>query len=157
MANVLTAKELRQYGAGMGLVGDFMHFQALSSQAGHESRLGEITAQMTLRDAEQRLAAGAREAQGISHQGKVLESDAITAMVAGGGVTDPEMLAKLRQRVDYNALSAIFDANRESGSMRMRAIAEKYGSRYNAAVNRANVSSGVFRSVGNFLSAWPGK
>lgn len=84
-------------------------------QAGRQSRL-------LLDNAKKRIAAGSKESGQIQYQGRVVESDAIAAMVAQGGTTDPVMLAKIKQTTDYNSLQALFSASADARSMRRQAF-----------------------------------
>lgn len=79
-------------------------------------------------EAEQiRRAAIAREATGTVQAGDqrkigaMVESNAIAAMAAGGGVVDSEIVADLKSTTDYNVLSELFASKTESASMNLQA------------------------------------
>jgi len=79
-------------------------------------------------EAEQmRRAAIAREATGTVQAGdqrkigEVVQSNAIAAMAAGGGVVDSDIVADLKSTTDYNVLSELFASKTESASMNLQA------------------------------------
>ena len=79
-------------------------------------------------EAEQmRRAAIAREATGTVQAGdqrkigEMVESNAIAAMAAGGGVVDSDIVADLKSTTDYNVLSELFASKTESASMNLQA------------------------------------
>ena len=79
-------------------------------------------------EAEQlRRAAIAREATGTVQAGdqrqvgNMVESNAIAAMAAGGGVVDSDIIADLKSTTDYNVLSELFASKTESASMNLQA------------------------------------
>ena len=70
-------------------------------------------------------AKGQREAIEQRRKGEIFLSDAIAAAAAGGGVTTDaaaiEDIAKVNQAIDYNALSALYDAELEAQTLRQQA------------------------------------
>lgn len=117
-----------------------------------------------------------RAATGIENQGvraamieqyktRVVTSDAIAAMAAGGGGVDPLMLAKIKQRGDYNSMSAIFDARTEAIDLRYQADMTRIGAeyekgaskRYGKSLRREATTGAVFNSMDLFAKAYSPK
>jgi hypothetical protein len=87
-------------------------------------------------EAEQlRRAAIAREATGTVQAGDqreigaMVESNAIAAMAAGGGVVDSDIVADLKSTTDYNVLSELFASKTESASMNLQAKMKEFEGR----------------------------
>ncbi len=72
-------------------------------------------------------AEGTRDQQELLRQGKVIQSDATARMAASGGGVDPEELAKLKTRTDYNALAALFEKKSEQQLYERQAGAKRIG------------------------------
>lgn len=125
-----------QFGAEtLGAYGDYtgtmVRARARVADAAWNRFDSERQARQMRENATQVRAAGARESTEIQYQGRVVESDAIAAMAAQGGVMDPVMLAKIKQRVDYNSLMTIFDANRTASGIESQARATEGAGRLN--------------------------
>jgi hypothetical protein len=114
-----------------------------------------------------------RTATGIENQGvraamieqqktAIVTSDAIAAMAAGGGGVDPLMLARIKQRGDYNSMSAIFDARTEAIDLRYQADMTRIGAeyskgaskRYGDSLRREATTGAIFNSMDLFASAY---
>lgn len=87
-------------------------------------------------EAEQlRRAAIAREAQGTNQAyeqrklGERVQSNAIAAMAASGGVVDSEIIADLKSTTDYNVLSELFASKTESQSIKTQAALKEFEGR----------------------------
>ncbi len=76
---------------------------------------------------------GVRASQVEQYKGRAMMSDATAAMAAGGGGVDPEMLAKIKQRADYNSLTALFDARSQAIDMRFKAGMTRIGAEWDAS------------------------
>jgi hypothetical protein len=108
-----------------------------------------IEADQMMRQAIQMENVGVRQSQIEQYKTRATMSDATAAMAASGGVLDPEMLAKIKQRGDYNALSALFDARTRAIDMRYKAGMHRIGASWEA---------GEMRREGDALrrEAWTG-
>lgn len=77
-------------------------------------------------------AAISREASGTTQAydqrkfGERVESDAIAAMAAGGGVVDSDIVADIKSTTDYNVLSELFASKTESASTRLQAKMKRF-------------------------------
>jgi hypothetical protein len=75
-------------------------------------------------------AMGSQEAYDEARHGRMLESDAIAAMAAGGGTsTDAggrEIIGKIGRDTSFNVLSRLFSADREATGIRNRASARRW-------------------------------
>ena len=108
---------------------------------------------------------GVRAAQVEQYKTRVVSSDATAAMAAGGGGVDPEMLAKIKMRGDYNSMSAIFDARtraidlrQQAGMTRINARVEAGSAgRYGSSLNRQARTGAVFNSMDMFAKAYTPK
>jgi hypothetical protein len=71
-----------------------------------------------------------RKAYDIRRQGKIMESDAVAAMVAGGGSASDagaiEHLSKVHQANEYDALSAVFEGDKRAADHRKAARSAFY-------------------------------
>jgi len=94
---------------------------ALSMKAQDEET--EASAALNRRRAKAAMATGQRKAIEERRRGKAIQSDAVAAMAAGGGVSDDagaiETLAKIEQVTDYNALSALYEGDSEAEGLRL--------------------------------------
>lgn len=134
-----------------------------------ESKLNQTLAGIEARAME-------RQAIGIENQGvraamieqqktKMVSSDAIAMMAAGGGGIDPEMLAKIKQRGDYNSMTAIFDARTRAIDLRYQAEMTRIGSRmdagsasrYGDSLRREATTGAIFNSMDLFATAYKPK
>jgi hypothetical protein len=110
-------------------------------------------------------AQGTRAAMIEQHKTRMVTSDAIAAMAAGGGGIDPLMLAKIKQRGDYNSMSAIFDARTEAIDLRYQADMTRIGAdytkgaqkRYGQSLRREATTGAVFNSMDLFAKAYKPK
>lgn len=105
-----TSTQIKTISAGLGLLQGYDRSKTVERQGKMNRDLANIRADQLLEDAKKRFAAGVREGAEYSRRGRVTESDAIAAMAAGGGGVDPEMLARLKQKANYNTMSAIYDS-----------------------------------------------
>lgn len=105
---------------------------------------------------------GVRAAMIEQHKTRMVTSDAIAAMAAGGGGVDPEMLVRIKQRGDYNSMSAIFDARTKAIDLRMQADMTRIGAtydrgaskRYGDSLRREATTGAVFNSMDLFAKAY---
>lgn len=72
-----------------------------------------------------RTASGTIQAADQRRIGQTVESNAIAAMAAGGGVVDSDIIANLKSTTDYNVLSELFASKTESDSLRLQARMRK--------------------------------
>ena len=108
---------------------------------------------------------GVRAAMIEQHKTRMVTSDAVAAMAAGGGGVDPEMLARIKQRGDYNSMSAIFDARTKAIDLRYQAdltrIGAAYGAgakkRYGESLKREARTGAIFNSMDMFAQAYKPK
>jgi hypothetical protein len=108
---------------------------------------------------------GVRAAMLEQQKTAMVSSDAVAAMAAGGGGVDPEMLAKIKQRGDYNSMTAIFDARTAAIDLRYQAEMTRIGSRvsagsaqrYGDSLEREARVGAVFNSMDLFASAYTPK
>ena len=95
------------------------------------------------------MARGTREASEARREGRIIESNARAAMAAGGGDTTSagsiNQLSKIGRDAEYNALSAIFNAETTAGANRAQAQA------YKMQGDRA-LSSGIMGGLTTALS-----
>lgn len=101
--------------------GQYQSSKIYDAQGDIAETMANIEARSMERKAARTEAAGTRAAMAEQYKGRVAMSDATAAMVAQGGVVNPEQLAKLKQRADYNALSAVYDAKSAAADLRMAA------------------------------------
>ena len=101
------------FGSAMNVMSARSQYKHTKSIGDTNQKLAKIKADEIRRNAKGRLATAADTAQEIQRQARVAESDAISAMAAGGTVTDPEMLARLKLRSDQNSAAAILQGSRE--------------------------------------------
>lgn len=108
---------------------------------------------------------GVRAAMVEQHKTRMVTSDAIAAMAAGGGGVDPLMLAKIKQRGDYNSMSAIFDARTKAIDLRYQADMTRIGAtydkgaskRYGQSLKREATTGAIFNSMDMFAKAYSPK
>ncbi len=108
---------------------------------------------------------GVRAAMIEQHKTRMVTSDAIAAMAAGGGGVDPEMLVRIKQRGDYNSMSAIFDARTKAIDLRMQADMTRIGAtydkgaskRYGDSLKREATTGAIFNSMDMFAKAYTPK
>lgn len=106
---------------------------------------------------------GVRAAQIEQYKTRVVSSDATAQMAASGAQLDPLMLARIKQRGDYNSMSAIFDARSRAIDLRHQAqnvrIGAKYdrgaSKRYASSVRREAVTGAIFNSMDVWASERP--
>jgi len=132
-------------------------FSAGSALAGGSAadKTAKFKAQQIERNAKARRASGTRETQEGLRKGRVLQSDAIAQMAAGGGAFDAgsiEQLAELKQTTDYNALTALFEAEEQAKGLDLAAkgvriegkMAKKKGQRKALSTILTGADQGVF-------------
>ena len=73
------------------------------------------------RAANLRIAQGTQDAYEQRKIGERVQSDAVAAMAAGGGMTDIEQLADIKSTTDYNVLSTLFASKNEAQQQRYAA------------------------------------
>jgi len=134
-----------------------------------ESKLNQTLAGIEARQMERSAIAienqGVRAAMIEQHKTKMVSSDATAAMAASGAVLDPEMLAKIKQRGDYNSMTAIFDARTKAIDMRYQAEMVRIGgrmdagaaSRYGDSLKREATTGAIFNSMDLFAKAYTPK
>ena len=134
-----------------------------------ESKLNEtlsgIEANQLEREAISVENAGVRAAMIEQQKTRMVSSDATAAMAASGAVLDPEMLAKIKQRGDYNSMTAIFDARTAAIDLRYQAEMTRIGARvdsgaadrYGDSLKREAWTGAVFNSMDMFASAYKPK
>jgi hypothetical protein len=119
-----------------------------------------IEADQMLRQATQYENQGVREAMIEQYKTRVTMSDATAAMAGSGAELDPEMLAKIKMRGDYNTMSAVFDARQRAIDMRLNASMTRIGadweasemSRTGSAYKREAITGVAMSSIEKF---WP--
>jgi hypothetical protein len=134
----------------------------LESQSKLDVTLAGIEARSMERQAISVENQGVRAAMIEQHKTKTVTSDAIAAMAAGGGGIDPLMLARIKQRGDYNSMSAIFDARTQAIDLRMQADMTRIGATYEAgaskrrgdALKREARTGAIFNSMDLFAKAY---
>ena len=92
-----------------------------------------IEADQMLRQATQAENQGVRAAMVEQYKTRVTMSDATAEMAAGGAVLDPELLAKIKQRGDYNTMSVMFDARQQAIDLRYKAGLTRIGAEWEAS------------------------
>lgn len=108
---------------------------------------------------------GVRAAMIEQQKTAMVSSDAVAAMAAGGGGVDPELLAKIKQRGDYNSMTAIFDARSAAIDLRYQAEMTRIGGkvsagsaeRYGDSLKREATTGAVFNSMDLFAKAYSPK
>ena len=103
---------------------------------------------------------GVRQAQIAQYEGRVAESDATAIMAASGGVVDPTVLAKFKQRARYNSMAAIYDARMKALDLRYEAGMTRVGAKM-ARANAKLESAAVWREATtdvamNAIQMWGG-
>lgn len=150
-----TSDNLQKVSTGL----DFLSSYNKAFQARQEGEtnwmFGEISAEQLLRNATLRMNQGVREASQESYKGRVVQSDAIAQMAASGGGIDPLMLAQMKQRADYNSMSAIYDASMSAAQMRwdsqVVSMKARQAKRRGKAMER-DILTGAFVTA---LTNWP--
>ena len=108
----------------------------------------EFEAQQLKRNANAIASKGNREANETRRKGKILASNARAAMGGSGGTTTDagsvNQLSDIKQATDYNALSALFEAETQADSMKLAAKAKK------AEGGRA-MAAGATKSISTIL------
>jgi hypothetical protein len=88
-------------------------------------KVAKFKAKQIERNATAKRAQGTRQAQELKRQGSKAQSDMQAIMAAGGGSTTDagaiEQKAKLEQITDYNALTALFEAEEQATGMDLAA------------------------------------
>ena len=149
-SNILQASS-----AGLDFYGTYQNSKIEQYQGKLNEVLGEIEADSLRRKATMSENVGVHGAEAESYKGRVALSDATAAMASSGGTVDPEMLARIKQRADYNAMSAVYDARvtaiglREQASM--ASIKGRFG-RSMSDVKAADMRSGAITTA---LTEWP--
>lgn len=133
----------------LGSVNQALEFRynAQATRAKTRSAIGE--ADILLDNAKSRLAAGTRQANLARHQGRVVESDAIAAMVGQGGGIDINQLAKIKARSNFNAISALFESRTQAADMSVRAASMKTDAARNARLRAQAAEVGAFGNIIN--------
>lgn len=134
----------------------------IAAQSKLDSVLAGIEANQLMRQATSIENLGVHAAMVEQYKTRVVTSDATAAMAAGGGVVDPEMLAKIKQRGDYNSMSAIFDARTRAIDLRQQSrmvrIGAKYqagaSKRYGSSLKRQAVTGAIYNSMDLFAKAY---
>lgn len=100
-------------------------FSTVSSLFGGSDKAARFKAKQVERNAIAKRAQGTRQTQEGLRVGRKLQSDAQAQMAAGGGSTTDvgavEQKAKLKQATDYNALTALFEAEEQAKGMDLAA------------------------------------
>lgn len=108
---------------------------------------------------------GVRAAMIEQQKTKMVSSDAVAAMAAGGGGIDAVELAKIQQRGNYNSMSAIFDAGTRAIDLRFQANMTRIGAtvqagsreRYGDSLKREATTGAIFNSMDLFAKAYKPK
>lgn len=110
----------------MGIMGERAQGKAAAAAGAYERAQYE-------REAKSRFARGTRDAYEARQQGRRAVSDARAAMAGSGGVTDDagmtRMAGDIKSRSNYNALSALYDAQTEAQGLRAQGRAADYRGR----------------------------
>ncbi|TFH50198.1 MAG: hypothetical protein E4H01_02815 [Lysobacterales bacterium] len=141
--------------AALDFYNSYQQSKIVKAQGQLNETLGLLEADSLRRKATMTENIGVHQAQVEQYKGRVAHSDATAQMAAGGGVVDPEMLAKIKMRADYNALSAIYDARSTAISMReqagMRGIEARFG-RSQAQAQARDIRTSALTTA---LTEWP--
>lgn len=133
MWQVIAAQATQQI---MGLSAAYDQAALTRAQGKIDETMAGIEARQLERQATFTENVGVRQAQIEHYKGRKLQSDAVAAMAASGGTVDPEMLARIKMRSDYNAMSAIFDARMKAIDLRQQAGMTRVGAKYRTSENR---------------------
>lgn len=121
-------------------------YSASKGAASANKAAGIFEADRLLKNAKARMAKGTREAGRLRYQGSIMESDAVAAMGGQGGVTDPVLLAKIRERSNYNSLAALFEASSESSDLTQQSINTRFAAKSGAAGQMMNAGATLFNA-----------
>lgn len=114
----------------MGAYGALQEGKAAYQQGKLDRMSAYNEGRQSLQNAIEAQGAANRQAFDIRHQGKVMESDAVAAMVAAGGSASDsgaiEHLSKIERNVDYEALNAVFEGDVRASEHRKKAQAAFY-------------------------------
>jgi len=117
--------------------------------------LGELEADSLRRKATMSENQGVHAAEAEKYKGRVAHSDATAAMASGGGTVDPEMLARIKQRADYNAMSAVYDARTVASGLRQQASMASIKGRFDSAMSGVKADDMMAGAVTTALTDWP--
>ncbi len=112
---------IKTISAGLGFIGEYNRSKTVEREGKYAREIAQINAEALMKDAQRRFAAGVREGAEYRRQGEITESNAIANMAAMGGGVDPEMLARLKQKANYNTMSAIYDSAVAASDIRAEA------------------------------------
>lgn len=114
-------------------------------------------------EAEQlRRAAIAREAQGTTQAyeqrkiGERVQSNAIAAMAASGGVVDSEIVADIKSTTDYNVLSELFASKTEAQSLKTQAAMSKFEGKQAKRLGTAKLVTSLAVEAGKAIAGGAG-
>jgi len=104
---------------------------------------GEFESVQRFQNARNRIRSGVEEAQESRRRGRQAVGSATVAMVAQGGMVQPEMLAKLKKEYEIDAIKAMYDAKADAATQesagRMAKLQGKQA--YRAGQLRAGMSA----------------
>ena len=149
-SNILQASS-----AGLDFYGSYQNSKIEQYQGKLNETLAEIEADSLRRKATMTENMGVHGAQAESYKGRVALSDATAAMAAGGGTVDPEMLARIKQRADYNAMSAVYDARVTAIGLREQASMASIGGRMSRSYSESKASDMRGSAISTALTDWP--
>ena len=112
----ISARRRRGVRVGKAVEAGFGIFEGRAIKKSKDAEADQLRRAATLRQA-----AGTQDAYEQRKIGERVESDAIAAMAAGGGMTDIEQLADIRSTTDYNVLSTLFASKNEAQQQRYAA------------------------------------
>lgn len=117
---------------------------------------GDMAAQQHEMNAKSSLAEGIRASHEIRRQKKVVKSDAVAAMVAGGGVSDDvgaiKTLSDIEQVYDYNSLAALFAGETQADAQQYAARVAKYDGKSFQSASRLSAISTMISGVSSAYS-----
>ena len=137
----LTANDLKKVNLGLGVLSTWAKSREDTMATGVES-------DALVRNAQARLAQATIEASNERDKGDAAVGDAIAAMASQGSVVDEKILAKIRKKSDYNALSILFNGRMEAADLKFQAGMKRAA----AKSRRDHALIGAFSTV---LSKWP--
>ncbi len=141
--------------AGLDFYSSYQNSKIEEYQGKLNEVLGEIEADSLRRKATLTENMGVHGAQAESYKGRVALSDATAAMAAGGGTVDPEMLARIKQRADYNAMSAVYDARVTAIGLREQASMASIKGKFGRSMSQSKASDMRVGAVTTALTDWP--
>lgn len=140
---------------GLGFLDSYNQSRAAKTQGEVDNVLGGIQADQLLRKATLRMNQGVHAADEEKYKGRVAVSDAIAAMAAGGSVVDPVILARLKRRSNYNAMTAIFNARQDAIDLRLKSDLARIGAGWQETAGDFKSKDIMLGATSTALTNWP--